>query len=166
MATILVQESPRGAEQQWGYHDFPHVVWPLALVEVNDEAVIPELVEYGKASTGQLCLVITFQDGSKLDVWLDPDPHSHLRDYAVWKSSPFHDLNLSTCPEWRMHRCPRCQVKVLLWAPPDQVVVDIRFCERDDHKRLIATPHARIAIRNRGCTQKRLLLEEPKQNVT
>ncbi|MCJ7423429.1 hypothetical protein MUP01_04070 [Candidatus Bathyarchaeota archaeon] len=142
---------------EWNYLDFPHICWPSAIVEVNGELVIPQLVEFGRASTGQRVCVVTFDDGSRLDVWLDPDfPRSHQKDYAIWKRSPFHDLTLSTCPAWRVRRCGRCQVDVELWSPPDQIIVDLRFCERDDHRRMPVNPHAHLVIRNHGFIQKRL----------
>jgi hypothetical protein len=159
MAMILTQDPQL---DEWSRGDFPHHVWSQAIVEVNGEIVTPLLVEFGASSkTGQSCLVVTFEDGSKLNIWLDPDyPKRHLRDYAVWKNcAAFYGLTLSTCPEWREHRCSRCQVKVELWTPPDQVIVDLKFCERDDHKRLHETPHAHIIIRNIGFTQKRLGME-------
>lgn len=141
---------------EWRRCDFPHTEWPCALVEVNEQVVVPELVEFGRASTGQKCIIITFSDDSKLDVWLDPDfPALHARDYAVWKKSPFYNLALSTCPEWR-RKCSRCQVRVEQWRPLDQIVVDLKFCERDDHRRLNATPHAHIVVRNCGFKQNRL----------
>ncbi len=154
MATVLTQQV------EWSYRDFPHNLWPAAYVEVNGEVVIPRLVEFGQASTGQPCCIVTFDDGSRLDVWLDPDfPRRHLKDYAVWNKSPYQGLTLSTCPEWRTHRCNRCRVKVEVWNPPDQVSVDLKFCERTDHKRLNATPHAHIIIRTAGIIQKRLGVE-------
>jgi hypothetical protein len=153
MATIHASQFP----VDWAFQDFPHNQWPSAYVKVNGELVVPQLVEFGNASTGQACLIVTFNDGSQLNVWLDPDfPKKHLRDYAVWKKSPFYDLTLSTCPEWKHRKCNSCQVKVEIWKPLDEVRVDLRFCERDDHRRMSDIPHAYICIRSHGVVQKRL----------
>lgn len=158
MAMKLVEPQ---LDLEWSRGDFPHHVWSQAIVEVNGEIVTPLLVEFGASSkTGQPCLVVTFEDGSKLNIWLDPDyPKRRLRDYAVWKQSPFYNLTLSTCPEWREHRCSRCQVNVELWTPPDQIIVDLKFCEGDNHRRMQAIPHAHLVIRTIGFTQKRLGME-------
>jgi hypothetical protein len=151
MATVLAQQV------DWNYKDFPHNAWTGALVEVNNQLVTPQLVEFGKASTGQQICIVTFDEDCRLDIWLDPNyPKSHLRDYAVWNASPFYNLTLSTCPEWRMRKCPRCSIEVGAWNPPDEIVVDLKFCERTDHKRMAAMPHAHIIIRNIGFIQKRL----------
>jgi hypothetical protein len=145
----------------WTYSDFPHGEWSNALVEVNGEVVIPQTVEYGKASTGQPCCILTFEDGSRLDIWLDACfPKNHRGDYAVWKNSPFYDLTLSTCPEWKDHKCNRCSVQVEQWMPLDQIIVDLKFCERDDHKPTYLSPHARIVVRNAGYMQRRLGVEQ------
>jgi hypothetical protein len=158
MAMILAQEP---LAEQWSRTDFPHNIWTSAELQVNGETVVPQLIEFGKASTGQKCCDITFDDGSRLDIWLDPAfPKSHLRDYAIWNKSPFYDLTLSTCPQWKPHKCPRCQVIVESWLPPEELVVDLKFCERVDHKRMVETPHVRISIRTRGVIQKRFGLED------
>lgn len=158
MATVIAQQLQ---EFNWGWKDFPHTLWSQAILEVNGQIVIPEQIEFGVASTGQQVLIVTFDDESKLNVWLDPDfPRKRLQDYAVWEHSPFYDLTLSTCPAWRIHRCSRCSVNVEVWDPPNELVVDLKFCERTDHRRMPATPHARLVIRNRGFTQKRFGLEE------
>lgn len=131
--------------KHWSYKDFPHKRWEDCEVYVNDIPKAHVKVEYGKAVTEQQMVSILFEDGSRLNIWLDPD-------YAVWKD--YAGLDLSTCPKWTK-KCGQCAIHSIFWRMKDELEIYVTFCQTVNHKTFDKAVNMHIFIRNKGYKQKR-----------